>query len=254
MTKMVRWFAVLGILIFTRMFAATPIVEEVYIKENGALVITAEYQGHSLSPIFELLTAESVSAPRDSWIKIPFNSLISLSDSKWLIELSFPETNIAFYRITVTEDKLPTVDSGIILSEICSANVSLLADIDGDFSDWIELYNSGDTTVSLQGWTLSDNINEPDKWTIPNVSLKPGELSVIFASGKDRRDFGRNFTLHSKSAPNGEALLLSNAQGQVMDAIRLGRLDDDSTLGRSRSIGSDWFQFQQASNDSRKNQ
>ena len=57
-----------------------------------------------------------------------------------------------------TEDD-PTVPSGngsqLIISEICAKNNSILADEDGRYRDYIELYNPG-PAVSLAGLSLSD--------------------------------------------------------------------------------------------------
>ena len=36
-----------------------------------------------------------------------------------------------------------------------------------DPSDWIELYNNGEEAVNLGGWSLSDDLMEPLKWSFP---------------------------------------------------------------------------------------
>ena len=44
-------------------------------------------------------------------------------------------------------------------------------DEDGDTPDWIELYNFGSQTISLNNWTLSDDIQDLGKWAFPNLRL-----------------------------------------------------------------------------------
>ena len=61
---------------------------------------------------------------------------------------------------------------GIRINEIMSSNSATIADEDGDYSDWIELYNSGKDTVDLQGWGLSDNHDKPFKWIFPHKFIK----------------------------------------------------------------------------------
>ena len=56
---------------------------------------------------------------------------------------------------------------------------------DGDYPDWIELYNAGSSVVNLNGYGLSDNIDAPYKWTFPSVSIIAGARLVIFASGRN---------------------------------------------------------------------
>ena len=66
-----------------------------------------------------------------------------------------------------------------------------------DFSDWIELYNPNDSTVSLSGYYLTDNLNNPQKWQIPDHVSIPGKgFIVIRADGADA-DSGKLDTLES---------------------------------------------------------
>ncbi len=68
-----------------------------------------------------------------------------------------------------------------------SSNTHFLSDEDGSFEDWIELYNTGDQTVNLEGFGLSDNYEQPYKWMLPSYDMQPGEYLIIWASGKDRK-------------------------------------------------------------------
>ena len=45
----------------------------------------------------------------------------------------------------------------VLISEFLASNDDGLADEDGDFEDWIELYNQGDIAINLAGWYLSDD-------------------------------------------------------------------------------------------------
>jgi len=85
-------------------------------------------------------------------------------------------------------------------------------DEDEEFSDWIELYNPGVSSVSLNGWSLTDDPALPDKWILPDVTLNGGQYLVVFASGKDRRVIGGT-PLHTnfKLDRGGEYLALFDA-------------------------------------------
>jgi uncharacterized repeat protein (TIGR02543 family) len=63
-----------------------------------------------------------------------------------------------------------------------------IPDDDGDYPDWLELYNPGTSPVDLTGYGLSDNTTDPFKWVFPECSIEPGDYMLIFASGKDRKD------------------------------------------------------------------
>ncbi len=73
------------------------------------------------------------------------------------------------------------------INEVVAAGVPIgLADEDGDFEDWVELLNTGTTSVSLGGWSLTDDPAVPGKWVLPARTLAPGGFLVIFLSEKNR--------------------------------------------------------------------
>ncbi len=74
------------------------------------------------------------------------------------------------------------------VNELMSANDAVLADEEGDFSDWIELINVGTEPVPLLGYGLTDDPRHPFKWRFEGrQELAPGNFLVVFASGKDRQ-------------------------------------------------------------------
>jgi hypothetical protein len=89
-----------------------------------------------------------------------------------------------------------------VISEFMSSNSKTLADVDKEFSDWIEIWNPAPTTVNLAGWSLTDKKDLPAKWVFPSVDLPAGGFLVVFASGKDLRDpageLHTNFSLLSE--------------------------------------------------------
>lgn len=75
----------------------------------------------------------------------------------------------------------------VVISEFMSSNSVTIIDEDGEFSDWIEIRNISDNPVDIEGWGLTDNENNPFKWTFPACILQPGEFMLVWASGKDRK-------------------------------------------------------------------
>src|SRR5262245_40433044 len=99
---------------------------------------------------------------------------------------------VLFFVVTSV---IPAVWSQVVINEFMAANSNGLADQEGEYSDWIELRNTGNTTVNLQGWHLTDSANLLTKWTFPNTNLVAGGYMVVFASGKDLKVPGAE--LHS---------------------------------------------------------
>jgi hypothetical protein len=75
----------------------------------------------------------------------------------------------------------------IVINEGSNRNYSIIADENGEYPDWIELYNSGNVAVSLWNYSLSDDSTQPAKWVFPNINLLPGEFRIVFCSGKNRK-------------------------------------------------------------------
>jgi hypothetical protein len=71
-----------------------------------------------------------------------------------------------------------------LISEFMADNETTLQDEDDDYSDWIELYNAGDSSADLDGYYLTDDPSDLTKWRIPQVTLGAGEFLAIFASGR----------------------------------------------------------------------
>ncbi len=73
----------------------------------------------------------------------------------------------------------------LTINEIFIDNESLLPDFEGDFCDIIELKNTSNAILSTAGYYISDSVEKRDKFAIPETELAPGDLLVVFASGKD---------------------------------------------------------------------
>lgn len=118
----------------------------------------------------------------------------------------------------------------VVINEIMTDNTLTIEDEDGDFSDWIELYNSGSETIDISGWHLSDDIGDPMKWSIGTEQIEPGGFILVFASGKDREGPGE---LHASFRINtdGEYILLSDDMGQVLDVLEPIDLQEDISFG-----------------------
>jgi hypothetical protein len=107
-------------------------------------------------------------------------------------------------------------DAPLYISEFMASNTRILADEDGDFSDWIEIYNPTALTVNLADWSLTDNANNLTKWRFPATNLAGGGFMVVFASGKDRRTPGGRLHTSFQLAAGGEYLALVTPNGAIV--------------------------------------
>ncbi|MFN5678855.1 MAG: lamin tail domain-containing protein [Flavobacteriia bacterium] len=73
----------------------------------------------------------------------------------------------------------------LFINEGSNKNYSVLPDEDGDYEDWIEIYNSGTTAIDLFNYSLSDN-STPGEWSFPHQIIQPNEYIIVFCSEKNR--------------------------------------------------------------------
>jgi len=102
----------------------------------------------------------------------------------------------------------------LLISEFQALNNATLQDSDGEYSDWIELYNSGDADVDLAGYSLTDDGENLRKWIFPEVTIAAGQFLVVFASSKDIREPGEELHTNFRLAGAGEPLFLISPDGQ----------------------------------------
>lgn len=75
-------------------------------------------------------------------------------------------------------------ESPVVISEFVASNGDGLRDGDGETSDWVELHNRSAAAVDLEGWRLTDDRENLERWRFPSVSLPADGYLVVFASGK----------------------------------------------------------------------
>lgn len=97
---------------------------------------------------------------------------------------------------------------GIVINEYSPLNTSI-ADQNGEFDDWIELYNNSSSAISLVGYFLSDNPANPKLWAFPDTSIAAGGYLIVWADNDD--DIGQaGLHAHFQLSGLGESLLLTN--------------------------------------------
>ena len=126
------------------------------------------------------------------------------------------------------EDGPVSGNSGdIIITELMVKNHATVQDPDGDFPDWIELYNNSGVDLNLEGWSLSDRRSK-DGLVFPAFLLPADAYFVVFASGKDRPA-----ELHTPfSLSVGEELFLRTPDGEVVARLCCPDLLSDRSYAR----------------------
>ena len=127
--------------------------------------------------------------------------------------------------------------SKIQINEICSKNRKSFVDKYGEDSDWIELYNSSNTILNLNGCGLSNDQNSPYLLKFDDVYIEPDSYLVVAVSGRDKKvyegEYHAPFTLSQKKG----GTIFFSAPYELIDSITYPALKDDVSYGR---IGDEW--------------
>ncbi|MBO4868577.1 MAG: CotH kinase family protein [Clostridia bacterium] len=112
--------------------------------------------------------------------------------------------------------------NGLMLSEVMASNKSTVTDDYGEYSDWIELYNSGSSEISLKNYILTDNPENRTKGILPDVKLGAGEYIIIWASGRNVYNEQTNsIHLPFKLSKTGEIVSLLTQGGNEIGRITI---------------------------------
>src|SRR5438552_18427150 len=103
----------------------------------------------------------------------------------------------------------------VVISEFMADNKTTLADEEGQFPDWIEIYNTGTNTVNLNGWSLTDDPARQARWFFPATNLTAKGFMVVFASGTNRVVLGQPLHADFSLKASGEYLALVKPDGTV---------------------------------------
>ena len=121
--------------------------------------------------------------------------------------------------------------NNIVINEVCSNNLSALFDENDDHPDWLELYNKGDSPISMKGWNLADSDN--GKWEFPDIVIEPKQYLCIFADGSEEEE-QEPYKLHASFKINGmgEGLYLYDSSDILSDYIYAPHLKHNTSYGR----------------------
>ena len=126
------------------------------------------------------------------------------------------------------------------INEFLAINESTNMDDEGEYDDWIELYNQSDSSIDLSGLYLSDDFNNKIKWKFPNenILIEGGDYLLIWCDNNEEQGL-----LHTnfKISAEGEGLFLVDNNGvTILDHIIFGEQSSDLSYGRITDGSNTW--------------
>lgn len=125
--------------------------------------------------------------------------------------------------------------SSVVINEFMAGNSESYADPQGDYDDWLELYNRTDGPVLLTGMYLSDKEDNLTKWQFPEGTEIPANGYLIVWLDENGEDAPNGLHANFKLSKNGETVMLvdTDARGnKVLDSVTFGEQETDIAFGR----------------------
>jgi hypothetical protein len=137
----------------------------------------------------------------------------------------------------------PQRSISLVINELMASNATTAKDPQGQYDDWIEIYNDGNTPIDTGGMYLTDDSNSPTKWQIPTTNpalttIAPQGYLVIWAD-ENTADAG----LHAgfKLSAGGEEVALFDTDGKTLiDSVSFPALTADMAYGRDPKAPAQW--------------
>ncbi len=148
-------------------------------------------------------------------------------------------------RLSSAVDTITITNTGagaflpVVINEWMAVNAGptgLLDPVDGLYQDWFELFNPNTNAVALEGFYLTDNLNQPAKWKIPaGVTIEPNGFLLVWADNQPEQNsaYAIQRQLHAgfQLDGNGEALGLYSPGLVAQHAFRFGLQAENVSQG-----------------------
>ncbi|HTD87127.1 MAG TPA: lamin tail domain-containing protein, partial [Candidatus Binatia bacterium] len=123
------------------------------------------------------------------------------------------------------------------INEIQAVNPNGVRDNLNEAEPWIELFNSGNTAINLDGFFLTDNFNVLNKWAFPaGASINPGEYKLIWADNQPGQttasDWHATVTLNAPTGAVALARSLPGGELQIVDYLKYAGQQSARSYGK----------------------
>ncbi len=141
------------------------------------------------------------------------------------------------------EIEIPEYSENLLINEFMASNNSTVQDEFSDFEDWVEIYNPTNSPISLLGYYLTDDLEEPTKWAFPDTIVQSQEFLLVWTDN-DVED-GPLHTSFRLSRSGEDLGLFFNQNDTILtiDAFTFSEQVTDVSYGRSPDGNSTFASF-----------
>ena len=163
----------------------------------------------------------------------PVNPALVPGVSLQLVDFNQDNSRVANWSSSLVTKNTPGANNSVAgtlpefpplwLNEVQAGNVTGPTDNFGEHDPWMELYNAGTNTISLNGFYLGTNYNSATNWAFPSdASIAPGQFLVIWLDGQPAQSSGSILHTGFRLDPAGGKLALArivNSAPQIVDYL-----------------------------------
>lgn len=131
--------------------------------------------------------------------------------------------------------KYQKAPKSLIINEVMSSNYEYLAQNSGNYYDWIELKNNSGEAINLSDYYLTTSLNDTDMFNLPDVTLNPGELYIVMASGDT--NLSNNSYIHANFKISNVESVYITSKDKAVDGIFVADLKTGYSYGRQGDYG-----------------
>lgn len=120
---------------------------------------------------------------------------------------------------------------GLVFSEVMAANRTAMPDENGNYPDWLEIWNSSDHAINLKDVGLS-NKGTSIKFLFPDMELAAGERVIVLCDKKNQAIAGKPMHAKFSISSNGEELYIYDPNAYLIDSVKTPILGVDESYAR----------------------
>lgn len=131
----------------------------------------------------------------------------------------------------------------ININEYLINNINIIKSFDNNYYSVIELYNDNDFDVNLNGYYLSDKIDNKGKYKFGDISIKSKNYLLVFCSGLDKvvnNEIHTNFKLNDKDG----FIVLSDSNRNIIDRVNINETRNNISGG---IYDGKWYSYSKSS-------
>jgi len=131
----------------------------------------------------------------------------------------------------------------LFINEFMASNITAFPGPQGDYPDWIEIYNAGDEDIMLGGFLICDTLDVGQAYQIPDtypdsVTVVAGGFIVFYANNDEELSV---LNLNFKLSGNGEQIGLWDTEENLLDGFAYEEQAVDTSYGRYADGAESWF-------------